>query len=252
MLRRVGRVTPEVRRVGNATEPVTETLVVSDLHLGLLTARPGLIQETLGRWRFSRLVLLGDVLHDSGFERLCGETWRLLRLIRELAVQGTAEVVWVAGNHDRHLAAEVRAVVGLEMQESFGWTSGGRRHLAIHGDAFDPTLPARPGIARLVGLGYGWCMRRLSREGAWPRRVDRWWSRRSGLHDLVAAGAVAWARVAGVDTVLCGHTHLALARRYAGEADNATVTYVNAGSWVEARPSFLAVDPHGIRLVHGR
>lgn len=252
MVRRVGSAAPEVRRVGAATEPVTETLVVSDLHLGLLTARPGLILETLAGWRYARLVLLGDVLHDSGFERLCSETWRLLRQISDLAAHGGAEVVWIAGNHDRHLARDVRAVVGLEMQESYRWTTGGRRHLAIHGDGFDPTLPGWPRIARLVGLGYGWCMRRLSRDGDWPRRVDRWWSRRSGLHELVAVGAAAWARVAGVDTILCGHTHLPLARRFAGEPGTAPVTYVNAGSWVEPRPSFLAVDPHGIRLVHGR
>jgi UDP-2,3-diacylglucosamine pyrophosphatase LpxH len=252
MLRRVGRAAPEVRRVDARTEPVTETLVVSDLHLGLKTARPGPILETLAGWRFARLVLLGDVLHDGGFERLCAETWRLVRAVRELAVAGGAEVVWIAGNHDRHLADDIRAVVGLELRESYAWTSGGRRHLAVHGDRFDPTLPSRPPVARLVGLGYGWCMRRLSRDGDWPRRVDRWWSRRSGLHELVAAGATAWARLSGADTVLCGHTHLALARRFAAEPDARPVTYVNAGSWVETRPSFLAVDPHGIRLVHAR
>ncbi|MCS6779378.1 MAG: metallophosphoesterase family protein [Geminicoccaceae bacterium] len=251
MPRRVGRPAREVSRVGLSTEPFTETLVVSDLHLGLKTARPRAVLETLERWRFARLVLLGDILHDGGFENLCNEAWRLLRRLRAIARDGDAELVWLAGNHDRHLAPAIRDLVGVEVGESYAWRSGGRRLVAVHGDDFDPTLPRRPSVARLIGLGYGWAMRRLSRDGDWPRRLDRWWSKRCGLHAFVAAGAAAWAGRHDADLVLCGHTHAPLARRFENvRPDRAPVTYVNAGSWVERRPSFLAVDPDGIRLIH--
>jgi len=251
MPRRVGRPAPEIRRVGPATEPRTETLVLSDLHLGLRTARPRAVLATLERWRFGRLLLLGDILHDGGFESLCDEAWRLLRRLRGLAREGEAELVWLAGNHDRHHAPAIRDLLGVTVVESYAWRCGGRRILAVHGDGFDPTLPRRPSVARLIGLGYGWCMRRLSRDGEWPRRLDRWWSKSAGLHGLVAAGAAAWAATRDADTVLCGHTHAPLARRFENaRADRAPLTYVNAGSWVERRPSFLAVDPDGIRLVH--
>lgn len=251
MVRRVGRPAREIRRVGPTTEPITETLVLSDLHLGLETARPAAVRETLERWRFRRLILLGDILHDNGFERLCGEAWQLLRRIRTIAQGGEAELVWLAGNHDRHLAPGVRDLLGIEVGESHAWRSGDRRLVAVHGDCFDPTLPRRPSLARLVGLGYGWCLRRLSRDGEWPRRLDRWWTRRCGLHGLVAAGAAAWAAASDADLVLCGHTHAPLARCFVDvRPDRAPVTYVNAGSWVERRASFLAVDPAGVRLVH--
>jgi UDP-2,3-diacylglucosamine pyrophosphatase LpxH len=251
MVRRVGRPTRDIRRVGPATEPVTETLVLSDLHLGLRTARPGAVLATLERWRFRRLVLLGDIFHDTGFEGLCDEAWRLLRRLRAIARDGDAELVWLAGNHDRHLGPAIRDLLGIEVGESHAWRSGGRRLLAVHGDGFDPTLPRRSSLARLVGLGYGWCLRRLSRDGDWPRRLDRWWTRRCGLHGLVAAGAAAWAATLDADLVVCGHTHAPLARRFDEvRPDRAPITYVNAGSWVERRASFLAVDPQGVRLVY--
>lgn len=251
MPRRIGRPAPEIRRVGPATEPITDTLVLSDIHLGLKTARPAAVLATIERWRFRRLLLLGDILHDAGFEGLCGEAWGLLRRLRRLAREGDAELVWLAGNHDRHLAPLIRALIGVELVETHAWCSGGRRLLAIHGDGFDPTLPRRPSIARLIGLGYGWCMRRLSRDGDWPRRLDRWWSKRSGLHRLVALGAAAWAAGQDADLVICGHTHAPLARRFEdARPDRAPVTYVNAGSWVERRASFLAIDSNGVRLVH--
>ncbi|MCS7267908.1 MAG: metallophosphoesterase family protein [Geminicoccaceae bacterium] len=250
MPRRLGRPAPEVRRVGPDTEPATRTLVLSDLHLGLKTARPAAVRATLERWRFERLVLLGDILHDGGFDHLCAEAWRLLRRLRAIAREGRAEVLWLAGNHDRHLAPLIRDLVGIEVHESWSWRSRGRRFLAVHGDRFDPTLPRSASLARLIGLGYAWCMRRLSRDGDWPRRLDRWWSRRAGLQALVALGAAAWAAEQDADLVLCGHTHAPLARRFADLGpDRPPVTYVNAGSWVEPRPSFLALDSDGIRLV---
>jgi len=242
---------PGIRRVGFATEPITETLVLSDLHLGLRTARPAAVLATLERWRFRRLVLLGDIFHDNGFEGLCDEAWRLIRRLGAIARDGDAELVWLAGNHDRHLGPAIRDLFGIEVGESHAWRSGGRRLVAVHGDGFDPTLPRRSSLARLIGLGYGWCMRRLSREGEWPRRLDRWWTRRCGLHGLVAAGAAAWAAARDADLVICGHTHAPLARCFDDlRPDRAPVTYVNAGSWVERRASFLAVDPTGVRLVH--
>ncbi len=251
MPRDPGRPAPALRRAGPATEPVTETLILSDLHLGLPIARPGEVLGTLERWRFRRLVLAGDILHDGGFEGLCDDAWRLLRRLRTLARDGAAELVWLAGNHDRHLAPAIRDLLGIELVESHGWCSGGRRILVTHGDGFDPTLPSRPRIARLIGRAYAWCLRRLSRDGEWPRRLDRWLTRRAGVHRAVAAGAAAWAGDLGADLVVCGHTHRPLARRFAraGEALR-PITYVNAGAWVEKRPSFLALDPQLIRLVH--
>ncbi len=247
----LGDPTRFVRRVGYETEPVTETLVLSDLHLGLKTARPALVRETLKRWCFERLILLGDIVHDGGLSGLCAEAWRLLHHLAALAREGSAEVVWVAGNHDRHLAPLIRDLFGIDVCESYAWSSRGRRCLATHGDRFDPTLPHSRALARLIGLGYAFCMRWLSRDGSWPRNLDRWWTRRAGLHHFVATGAAAWAFERDADLVLCGHTHTPLARRFrAPAADRRPVIYVNAGSWVEPRPSFLAVDRNAVRLVH--
>ena len=98
-----------------------DTLIVSDLHLGLPASRPRDLLGVLEQWRFERLILLGDIFHDWSFRHLCADTWRLLAHIRHLSQRREAEVVWVLGNHDRHLAHLVAKLVGVETTESFRW-----------------------------------------------------------------------------------------------------------------------------------
>ena len=81
-----------VRDRASATPPTSsawagdvDTFIVSDLHLGLPAARPRDLLEVLEEWRFKRLILLGDVLHDWSFRHLCADTWRLLAHIRRLS-----------------------------------------------------------------------------------------------------------------------------------------------------------------------
>src|SRR5689334_13214744 len=92
-----------------AAETETETLIVSDLHLGLPVSRPRELLRLLETWRFERLILLGDVFHEPGFRRLCADTVHLLQHIRALGERSGAEVVWIVGNHDRHLAPLIRS-----------------------------------------------------------------------------------------------------------------------------------------------
>jgi metallophosphoesterase superfamily enzyme len=81
------------------TAAQVDTLIVSDLHLGLPTARPRDVLELLEQSRFERLILLGDVFHDWSFRHLCADTWRLLAYLRRLAQQREIELIWVLGNH---------------------------------------------------------------------------------------------------------------------------------------------------------
>ena len=46
-------------------------------------------------------------------------------------------MVWVLGNHDRHLAHVVAKLIGVETTEAFRWSYGGRSFVALHGDRFD-------------------------------------------------------------------------------------------------------------------
>lgn len=229
----------------------TGTLIVSDVHLGLATSRPELLLGVLQRWRFDRLILLGDILHDDGFHRFGTPGWALLRHLRQLADRGETEVVWLSGNHDRHLQASIAALAGVRPCETYRWEQAGRAYLAVHGDRFDWFNHRFRRLGNLVGRAYGFTVRRLSREGRWPSAVDHWRIRLTNLHRKVAERAARFAREQGADVIVCGHTHRPLVRRFR-DPDGGKVTYVNAGSWVDRHASFLTIDPTGLRIHHAK
>lgn len=224
-----------------APSPIRETLIVSDLHLGLRAARAGELLGVLARVRFERLILLGDLFHDLAFRRLGGEAWTLLRYLRRLAqVPSGVEVVCISGNHDRHLRDAIAWLIGVPARESYAFAAGGKRYEALHGDRFDRFISQNPKVAQLVSSVYGFCERRLSHEGVWPERVDRWHAR--ALSDQIATAALAYGRSAALDVVVCGHTHEPTIRAAQG------VAYVNTGAWIGRPGSFVTVGSAGIRL----
>lgn len=228
----------------------TDTLIVSDLHLGIPASRPGDVLHLLGHWRFARLILLGDVFHDLHLHHIGTDAWRLLRHLRDLAVGGEAEVVWIKGNHDREMHDVVALLTGVRMRESYRWTCGGRSHLALHGDRFDRFVTNNRRICRALSGAYGFCQRRLSRRGRWPGVIDRWHGQLTDLGDQVAVRASRFAMRRSADVVFCGHTHEPTHRRFKHPGSGGDVDYYNAGSWVGRPSSYLAVDIDGVRIEH--
>lgn len=115
-------------------------LAVADLHVGyawthrargqmMPIAAPENVAARLlalvEAYRPRTVALLGDIVH--GFVPL--EEWRESVLSLVGALQERAEVVMIAGNHDRHLAG----VVGASLPRL--WRSG--THLLLHGDGED-------------------------------------------------------------------------------------------------------------------
>lgn len=231
------------------TATTTDTLIVSDLHLGIPAARPGDLLKLLEQWRFDRLILLGDVLHDYGFRNFGADTWALLRHLRDLACERTVEIIWIKGNHDRELDDIVATLTGIRMRESFRWTCGERRYLALHGDRFDRFVTCNRRLSRTISHIYGFCQRRLSRHGRWPAMLDRMHGQLSDIGEQVAVRAARFARRRAADVVVCGHTHEPVHRRFPGGGEGAAaVDYYNAGSWVGRPTSFLAIDHRGVRI----
>ena len=185
-----------------------DTLIVSDLHLGLPAARPRDLLGVLEEWRFKRLILLGDVFHDWSFRHLCADTWRLLAHIRRLSQRREAEVVWVLGNHDRHLAHLVAKLMGIETTEPFRWSMAGARSWPCTATASTASSRATSGLGVLLA-----CLRLRPalavQHGEWPKRLDRVHVGFSSLSQQVEAGACGYASEQGVDVIVCGHTHRA-------------------------------------------
>lgn len=228
----------------------TDTLIVSDLHLGIPASRPDDVLDLLLQWRYGRLILLGDVFHDLHLRHIGTDAWRLLRHLRDLATGGSTEVVWIKGNHDREMHEVVALLTGVRMRESYRWTCGGRTHLALHGDRFDRFVTCNRRISRGLSGVYGFCQRRLSRRGRWPGVIDRLHGQLTDLGDQVAIRASRFAMRRAADVVFCGHTHEPVHRRFKHPGSGCDIDYYNAGSWVGRPSSFLAVDPGGVRIEH--
>ena len=226
-----------------------DTVIVSDLHLGLPASRPGDLLSLLQQRRFDRLILLGDIFHDYRFRHLCADTWQLLLHIRKLSQKGDAEVVWILGNHDRHLAKLVAALVGVETRESFRWTHQGRSFVALHGDRFDGFVSNYVRLAAFFSSFYAFAHRCLSTCGEWPKLLDRIDVGIRRLSEEVAAGARSLAREQGVDVIVCGHTHMPGHQVFAERGPAGRfIEYFNTGSWVERPASFITVGAQGVAI----
>jgi UDP-2,3-diacylglucosamine pyrophosphatase LpxH len=227
------------------------TFIVSDLHLGLPAARPRDLLQVLETWRFERLILLGDVFHDWSFRHLCTDTWRLLAHIHNLRQGREAEIVWVLGNHDRHLAHLVARLMGVETTETFRWSYGGRSFVALHGDRFDSFVSNYVKAAALFSRAYAFTQRWLSRQGEWPKRLDRAHVGFSSLSRQVEAGAEGYACEQEVDVIVCGHTHIAERTVFDRMGPSgAGIEYFNTGCWVDRPASYVTAGTHGVTLNH--
>ncbi|MFW5834213.1 MAG: UDP-2,3-diacylglucosamine diphosphatase [Pseudomonadota bacterium] len=237
---------PLVRRASTRVKLDTDTLVLSDVHLGLPACRAAPLLDTLKGWRFRRLVLLGDIFHDLDFRRLNADHWDFLSHVRKLSnPKRGVEVVWVLGNHDRKAAQVASHLMGVAVHERYAWEQDGRRYLAIHGDSFDRLLTRHPILTDLGGRLLG-TSQRLLRVGRGGRRWIGRSNPRRGLTTKVRQGALALALDERIDVIFCGHTHEALHEREVVEGT--TVEYVNTGCWTRLPSHLATVDGGGVRL----
>lgn len=223
-----------------------DTLIVSDLHLGLPDSRPGHLLEMLRERPFGRLVLAGDLFHDPSLRHLDSQSWRLLRYLRELGQERGRELVWLHGNHDRKIARTVAAVLGVDGRESYAWRQHGRCFMALHGDCFDDFVSRHARLGQLCSDVFALCQRCLAPHHGWLNRLDAWQVRMVRLGDRVAEAAARHAAKAAVDVVVCGHTHEPILKRFA--AAGRSVAYANTGAWLGKPSSFVTIGRGGLAL----
>jgi len=224
-------------------EPVVDTLILSDVHLGSELSRAREASELLGEVHFRRLVLLGDIFSDLNFRRLTSDHWKFLSRIRKLSnPKRKVEVVWVEGNHDQGLSKIMSHLVGVPVYQRYVWEYEGKRHVAVHGHQFDPFCSKNEFLAR-VGERIFYEMQKLDgnrkRISRFIDRVNTRWLR---METRVAEGAFLFARTGRVDRIFCGHTHIATHQSRSG------IDYYNSGSWIDAHPTYLAISEQGVEI----
>jgi len=197
------------------------------------------------RYRFDRLILLGDMFDDMNFRRLRKYEWKLLGLIRKMTDDDSnVEVVWLRGNHDLELTDLMTHMVGTPIHEEYRWQVAGKRFLAMHGDQFDKWIVNYPVLSSIPMFIYDL----IQKLDGPQHHLSRYLKDRSKkwLHtnEAVARGILNYARSRNlkVDALFCGHTHLADAIHF--EAEH--VWYYNTGCWTGSHaPTYVVIDEQG-------
>lgn len=218
--------------------PFYDAVIVSDLHLGSEVSRASKALELLRSLHFHQLILLGDIFCDLNFRRLKKEHWRFLSHIRKLSnPKRGKKVIWVEGNHDYGLTDVMSHLVGVPVYQEYIWESAGERNLAIHGHQFDNfIIQNHLWLNRFAG-NLHLLVQKFSPKGKFVAQLlDRLNTRWQRLTPKVANGALEYAQSRGATRIFCGHTHQATTAVLQG------ISYYNAGSWTNSRPSYITVS----------
>lgn len=225
----------------------TDTVVISDVHLGSEVCQAKLLRRALKEWYpFRRLIILGDLFDDLNFSRLGKHHFNLIDDFRKLTNKKRGvSVDWIEGNHDEEAHDVVRRMIGANVHEELLLELHGKSYLFIHGHQFDDFLVDHPIISTIASNFYESVQRRQG-EGI---TVSRWLKRKSKgwikACQRVQQKAVAYAAVKGdVDFIVCGHTHY---HNAVPILPTDRIKYINTGCWTDLPCTLTTVDEHGLR-----
>lgn len=219
-----------------------DTLLVSDIHLGSTVCRPLELINVLNKYRFKRLILLGDVFDDMNFEGINKYQLELILLINTLGKKKNLEFVWIEGNHDHKNVIKVfSGIFGIPVVKEYTWMVNGEKYFAIHGDQFDEYLTKYKMLNCIAVFIYS-LFQKMNTRYLHPSKLLRIffaqsWQRAS---EKVARGAVIYStRKNKARFVFCGHTHQSMYEKISG------VHYYNTGCFADTPYSFITISQDG-------
>lgn len=235
------------------------TLWISDVHLGTKDCKAEQLNSFLKCHRAQKIYLVGDII--DGWKMKSGIFWkqdftRVLRRLLTLSKSGV-QIDYITGNHDEFLRrfANNRFDNIHVYNRAEHLTADGRRLLIIHGDQFDSLTRCHEALKILGDKGNDLLMFTNRVFNHIRRRYGHgYWSLAGFLKQRIPQaqryiktyeeGVAQAAKKLGYDGVVCGHIHVAAAKRI-NDTD-----YYNTGDWVESCTA-LAEDFDGqIHLLH--
>jgi UDP-2,3-diacylglucosamine pyrophosphatase LpxH len=218
-----------------------DAILISDIHFGSPLCQAKELDEFLSRLRVQYLILNGDIFDDLKFNRLQHWHWQALSRIRKISDH--CQVVWIRGNHDIVSARTMSHLLGVQVRNSFAWSSQGKKFFAVHGDRWDTFIYKHQTMTAFVTWVYN-TMQRFNHNGL--RKFTKWLKKRAKLltrnSNAVMLGAVAFAQRKKIDAVFCGHTHMAILTRIGN------VIYGNDGTWQSDDPHFVGIKNDRVEL----
>lgn len=212
-------------------------LVISDLHLGSLSAKEDQLCELIDSIEFDELILAGDVID---FIKVPTFTKKTIKLIETVKRKGKP-VIYVIGNHDINLTEfENETINGVTFRSSYQFQYRDRIYRVMHGHQFDTGIVTWRFSMNIISMFQDRIERWLKCDLAtWlvnrklkKRKLRRVW-------DILQ-----WNKEA--DVFIMGHTHIPEAVIWIDE-DEKIKTYVNTGDWIDHQ-TYAIIKDGQIRL----
>jgi UDP-2,3-diacylglucosamine pyrophosphatase LpxH len=153
------------------------------------------------------------------------------------------EINYITGNHDDRLRRHSGVILGgLSLKDSLQLNIDGKEHLFLHGDMFDMIVQNNRWISILGGYSYDLLilLNRLVNKSltffgkepmSFSKKVKNSVKGAIKFINNFEQTVVEYAKERDIDTVVCGHIHQPKIKTYV--TDNAPITYLNSGDWVE-------------------
>jgi UDP-2,3-diacylglucosamine pyrophosphatase LpxH len=220
-----------------------QTVILSDVHLGMHECKILEVNHFLRHVRCRKLILNGDIidgwhLHRSG--QWTKSHTRFIRIVLKMLEKRDTEIVYIRGNHDDILGKFLPlSFEGLTVVEDHVHEGPKGRYLVLHGDIFDSITRNFVFLAHLGDWGYNVLLKINRAYNAWRAwRGREYWSLSRAIKARVKSAVnhvskfedhlARLARERGCVGVICGHIHTP-ADKMLGE-----IHYLNSGDWVES------------------
>lgn len=221
-------------------ENKTHTLIISDLHLGSKVSRSKKATTFLKNFQFKKLILLGDMFESLDFGHLRESDWKFLSIVGEISKK--KKVIWVEGNHDQGIIQIFANLTNSRVKKTYSWKYQGKRYLAMHGHQFDNFLIDNEFLGFIANQAYNMLQlvdfkdKRMSR---FVKGKSKGWLR---LSTKVANRALLYAKLKGIDYIICGHTHKTLRKK------SGNTRYYNCGCWTDVPSGYITIDKDKIKV----
>lgn len=227
----------------------TETIIMSDLHLGSKSCMVDDIIDFLETINCETLILNGDIIDGWALKR--GSKWtnkhsKVIRKILKLSEKGT-KIYWIKGNHDDFLNEHLGLILGnITICDELIYSGlNGKKYYIIHGDKLDVFSSKFKFIAKIGGVGYDFALwlNRIYNKYREFRKLP-YYSISKDIKNGVKSAvkfitdfenkARLMSKINNCDAIICGHIHQPII----------TNDYMNSGDWCE-NCSALQEDKNG-------
>lgn len=221
-----------------------ELVIISDVHLGSPSCHAKELLQYLRSIKPRTLIINGDFIDSRQFRKkhFLAEHQEVISEVIRMSVSKT-KVYYLMGNHDDVLRKRSGFSPGnIKLMNKMSFKLKEKTYWVFHGDVFDASIKFSPYIVRLGVKGYELLLNinrvinRVRKIFGHPRmsfseKVKYNMKRALQYINAFEKAAVNLAFEKEYDYVICGHIHQPGIKKVEGAEH--TVTYMNAGDWVE-------------------